>query len=65
MLLQALGHISGANLNPAVTCGLLVTGKITIIRAVLYVIAQCIGAIAGAALAKVSQNHKTQNEIIS
>ncbi|CAB0018997.1 unnamed protein product [Nesidiocoris tenuis] len=49
---QALGHVSGANLNPAVTCGLLVTGRITIIRGVLYVIAQSLGAIAGAAILK-------------
>uniref|UniRef100_A0A224XHR6 Putative aquaporin major intrinsic protein family n=1 Tax=Panstrongylus lignarius TaxID=156445 RepID=A0A224XHR6_9HEMI len=50
---QALGHVSGANLNPAITCGLLVTGKITIIRGLLYIIAQCVGAIIGTALLKV------------
>nr|AHI85751.1 aquaporin 4B [Lygus hesperus] len=49
---QALGHVSGGNLNPAVTCGLLITGRITIIRAALYIAAQCLGAIGGAAMAK-------------
>ncbi|KAK9499077.1 hypothetical protein O3M35_003590 [Rhynocoris fuscipes] len=49
---QALGHISGANLNPAITLGLVVAGRMTIIRGLLYIIAQCIGAIAGTALVK-------------
>lgn len=49
-LTQCFGHISGANINPAVTCSFLITGKITLIRAILYLIAQCGGSIAGAAL---------------
>lgn len=49
-LCQCFGHISGAHVNPAVTCAQLVTAKITPLRAVLYVIAQCGGSIAGAAL---------------
>jgi glycerol uptake facilitator-like aquaporin len=49
-LSQCFGHISGAHVNPAVTCALFITSKITPLRALLYVIAQCGGSIAGAAL---------------
>lgn len=50
---QSLGHVSGAHLNPAITCGAVVAGKVTIVRAFLYIIAQCLGAIAGAGLLKI------------
>ena len=46
----ALGHISGAHFNPAVTLAAMITKKISLLRAALYVCAQCGGAIAGAAL---------------
>ncbi|CAH1402035.1 unnamed protein product [Nezara viridula] len=49
---QSLGHVSGAHLNPAVTCGALVVGKVTIIRAALYIVAQCLGGIAGTGVLK-------------
>lgn len=49
-LSQCFGHISGAHVNPAVTCALFITWRITPLRALLYVIAQCGGSIAGAAL---------------
>lgn len=55
---QALCHVSGAHLNPAVTAGVLITGKIPIIKGVLYVIVQCLGAIAGSAVLKVSNNER-------
>ncbi|KAI4879838.1 hypothetical protein NFI96_016481 [Prochilodus magdalenae] len=44
-LAQSLGHISGAHLNPAVTLGLLVSCKITLLKAAFYVLAQMLGAI--------------------
>lgn len=47
------GNISGAHVNPAVTAGVLVTGKITINRAVAYWIAQFIGAIIAAVLVNI------------
>lgn len=49
---QALGHVSGAHLNPAVTAGMLSVGNITVIKAVLYIIVQSIGALAGSATLK-------------
>jgi aquaporin TIP len=42
------GHISGAQVNPAVTAGLLVGGKIELMRAVYYWIAQFAGGIVAA-----------------
>lgn len=47
---QCFGHISGAHINPAFTFAMLVTQKVTPLRAFLYITAQCGGAIAGAAL---------------
>ncbi|XP_060108357.1 aquaporin-5-like [Heteronotia binoei] len=47
-LVQSIGHVSGAHINPAVTVALLVAQKISVLRAVAYIIAQMVGAIAGA-----------------
>ena len=46
----ALGPISGAHFNPAVTVGLTVAGRFPARQAPLYVMAQLAGAVAGAAL---------------
>jgi MIP family channel proteins len=45
-----LGHVSGAHFNPAVTIAVWVGGKIETVRAASYVMAQLIGAVAGAGL---------------
>lgn len=49
-LAQSVGHISGAHLNPAVTLGLLLSCQISILRAFLYIVAQCVGAIVATAI---------------
>lgn len=49
---QAIGHVSGGHINPAVTVGLAAAGRVKPVRAILYVIAQCAGAAAGSGLLK-------------
>src|SRR6201995_1286166 len=46
----AIGPISGCHLNPAVTFGLLVSGKVELGEALRYWIAQILGAIAAAGI---------------
>lgn len=43
-IVLTLGAISGAHVNPAITIGALVTRRIGWLRAVGYIIAQCLGA---------------------
>lgn len=47
-IIYMYGHISGAHVNPAVTAGLLVGGKIDLMKAVYYWVAQFAGAIIAA-----------------
>ena len=46
----AIGGISGCHINPAVTIGVLIAGKIEVKDAIGYIIAQCLGAILGAGI---------------
>ena len=46
------GGVSGAHLNPAVTCGMLVTGRITAQMAGFYAVSQLLGATIAAALCR-------------
>ncbi|XP_050669619.1 neurogenic protein big brain [Leptidea sinapis] len=48
-LTLCFAHISGAHINPAVSAALCVRRRVSLLRAALYVAAQCGGAIAGAA----------------
>lgn len=43
---------SGGHINPAVTFGLLLARKLSLTRAVFYIIMQCLGAICGAGVVK-------------
>jgi aquaporin-4 len=49
-LMQCVGHISGAQMNPAITLSMLATGKMGIARSICYILAQGLGAIAGAGI---------------
>jgi aquaporin Z len=43
-MVYAIGHLSGCHINPAITIAMLVAGKIKQKDAVMYIIAQCVGA---------------------
>ena len=47
-LMTAVGHVSGGHLNPALTVGAFITGRIELRDAVTYVVAQLAGAAAAA-----------------
>ena len=47
---QSIGHVSGCHINPAVTAGLLVGRKIGLLRALCYIVFQCLGGVLGAGL---------------
>lgn len=47
-MVYAIGHISGAHLNPAVTVGLWAGGRIKGNEVIPYIVSQVLGAIAGA-----------------
>lgn len=49
-LVYAGGHISGAHYNPAVTIGVLILGKCSIVDVTVYILAQMAGAAAAAYL---------------
>jgi aquaporin Z len=50
VMVYAIGAISGCHINPAITIAALVNGKIGSKDAVIYIIAQCIGAIIASVL---------------
>lgn len=52
VLVYCTAGISGGHINPAVTFGLFLARKVSLIRAILYMVAQCLGAICGCALVK-------------
>jgi len=46
----AIGHISDCHLNPAISIGMVVAGRMKTSEAVFYIIAQILGALAGAGI---------------
>lgn len=55
----AVGHISGAHFNPAVTAGLWVSGRIPARNVIPYIVAQVIGGIVGAGVLYLIASGKT------
>ena len=51
LLIWALGPISGAHFNPAVSLVMCIRGSLSTAAAAGYIVAQCAGAVAGASLA--------------
>lgn len=49
-LVSAIGRVSGGHINPAVTVAAVVTGRMSLVKGAMYVAAQLIGALVGAAL---------------
>ena len=49
-MVYAIGSISGCHINPAVSISMLAAGKMKPKDTVIYIIAQCIGAVLGAAV---------------
>ena len=45
-----VGNISGCHINPAVSLGVLLSGGISVREFIVYVISQCLGALAGAGI---------------
>ncbi|RZC34885.1 aquaporin NIP1-2-like [Asbolus verrucosus] len=58
LIIQTFGHISGAHLNPAVTLGTLLFGIVKPMMAVVYIIAQFVGATLGFGLLKILASDK-------
>ena len=50
--------VTGGHINPAVTFGLFLARKVSLIRAVTYMVAQCAGAICGVGLVKAFMTKK-------
>ncbi|WP_131538860.1 aquaporin Z [Pedobacter nototheniae] len=46
----AIGHISGCHINPAISIGMVVAGRMKFSEAAYYIVAQILGAIAGAGI---------------
>jgi len=63
VMVSATAAVSGGHINPAVTFGAYLTGKIDGAMALGYVVAQCLGGIAAAALIKVAIAAETLNAV--
>ncbi|RDX92184.1 hypothetical protein CR513_25723 [Mucuna pruriens] len=55
--ISASAHVSGGHVNPAVTFGALLGGRISVLRAVYYWIAQLLGSIVAALLLRLVTNN--------
>ncbi len=58
-MVSAFGHISGGHFNPAVSTGLLITGKMKPEEFISYIIAQLLGAVFAAWLVGIVFSHES------
>ncbi|XP_076449871.1 uncharacterized protein LOC143286152 [Babylonia areolata] len=49
-IVWSIGHVSGGHINPAVTLALLATRKISLAKAIFFVLFQLVGAVVGAGI---------------
>ncbi|KAK4786555.1 hypothetical protein SAY86_010388 [Trapa natans] len=56
-LVYCTAGISGGHINPAVTFGLFLARKLSLTRAIFYMVMQCLGAICGAGVVKGFEGH--------
>nr|QKE23009.1 aquaporin 14 [Antennarius striatus] len=61
-LAHCFGEISGAQVNPAVTLALLATRRMDVPKALVYIAAQCVGALLGAGALFLALPHKSTAE---
>lgn len=52
MAITIVGHLSGGHVNPAVTIAMLMAGRVSLIRAIFYILAQCAGSAVGTSVIK-------------
>ncbi|KAG1361971.1 Aquaporin PIP2-7 [Cocos nucifera] len=57
ILVYCTAGISGGHINPAVTFGLFLARKVSLLRALTYMVAQCLGAICGVGIVKGIMKH--------
>ncbi|XP_035828490.1 aquaporin AQPcic-like [Aplysia californica] len=56
----AFGGISGSHINPVVTLGMCLCGQLPVIKAVLYVLTQLLGAMIGSILLRVRPQRQAE-----
>jgi aquaporin NIP len=64
-MIYAVGDVSGAHLNPAVTCAFWLSGRFTGRKVIPYIVSQCLGAIAASGVLHfLFPNHATLGSTI-
>ena len=61
VLIEVAETCAGGHINPAVTFGLFLARKVSLVRAIFYIVAQCLGAICGCGLVKAFQKSYYKN----
>ncbi|KAK3575796.1 hypothetical protein CHS0354_030739 [Potamilus streckersoni] len=58
-----IGHVSGGHVNPAVTSAMLITRRISLARAFLFIVIQLLGALVGAWILRLVTPNKRQEAL--